>query len=250
MMEAMENPLPNQHPSRERRTNRPPLCTFFNHLGPGGPKASKVTTFGTKKGGKKKKQEANQNEAGDVNMKGTVPNVIDEDDYDNDYRRNHATLTEPLKTSVSTAPETPATAKLTVTFSEESYDFNDDDDDISVETVNTSNKSVDLYLRSSSHKLVPAVKRWKEPPPPQVNPYTLLLEGLYITSRCESDSEEELPPKPVENIVIRKRGRCPRLQQARYNRKSPKVNLHKPKKLLSLSSVTSMTSSTSSKNKY
>lgn len=103
---------------------------------------------------------------------------------------------------------------------------NDDDTSstTSVETVNTSNKSVDACQRDDRFRTqaaTPAMDRWKEPPPP-LPKTTDVDDAFYVTSKCDSDSESDSEggyrDRPKE-IVIRKKYRCPRLQrfQGKHN---------------------------------
>lgn len=92
----------------------------------------------------------------------------------------------------------------------------DDSSTASIETVNTSNKSMDAMVRDDRFNFdtaTPAVHRWMNPPPPPL-PKDDLAEGHYITSRCDSDSDpEEDMDKPREIVFRKKRGRCPRIHR-------------------------------------
>ncbi|CAB9530224.1 expressed unknown protein [Seminavis robusta] len=199
---------------KKKKTNRPPLCTFVNYLAP--PTTTVATPAATS----------------------SVPNVPatisepstehaeDEEDDDDDVMMKGVIVTDQNSNSMETSPLSndrpvlddedltpPITIPSTQLFVVANSRSDNDDDNESVETVNTSNKSVDVYLRpDGSFDHIPAAERWKKPPPPVVSDMLEKLDGLYVTSRCESDDELEEQPRPLPEIVVKtRRHRLPSL---------------------------------------
>lgn len=286
------NPVPQgpQTPSSPKRqkkktASRPPVCTFFNYLPKEEPPKPPANHTGTQD------IAAITKDASPVAMEGVVA-LTDGSPVAT------ATTTTPTKGAsqdekVEFSPDlrrcqggkgTTATTSNTADMTLEDDDIivnnnsnddnantantGDDDDMVSVETVNTSNKSVDIYLRHSPDR-PPAFDRWEAPPAPRTNHNSrtdrVLASGVarmdlnhsyYVTSRCESDDEEDeyddeaVRRRPTTEISFRKRGRCPRLQQQTRWKQHTAANISTaPSSLLKIkltSSSTSTNSSTSS----
>jgi hypothetical protein len=209
---------------KKKSNHRIPLCTFFNYLdSPAATAASSSRTVEANKApatctGSETERTATDNSGDDAGDDPVIVSHYHGDDV-------MIVIKDPVEVVVA---EPPSPSSLPV----ESMDDDDDhqvhqpiapmmihDDSASVETVNTSNKSVDiLYLRPDSgsfEKNIPAVERWKKPPSPITDKLMLDLDALYVTSRCESDDDdEEAAPisRPIREIVVKTRRRLPSLQ--------------------------------------
>ena len=174
VIEMEDEAPPKEKRQKKKQVNRKPLCTFVNYLG------------NINEDGKESKTDEEAEEKEDEQM-----------DMDVEVSSFGGMSTEMKKLSLDNSL--------------------DDSSTTSIETVNTSNKSMDAMVRDDRFNFDtarPAVDRWMDPPPPLPKDPDDLAEGLYITSRCESDSEsEEDTDKPKEIIFRKKRTRCPRIHR-------------------------------------
>jgi hypothetical protein len=197
---------------KKKSNRRPPLCTFFNYLD----SPADATLSNSPDGQVIKTPTA---------MSETERTITDNsgDDADDDPLMMESNRQDDIVMTVSDSEivvvtDTPSPLPVPVE-SMDDHQVHRHDDSASVETVNTSNKSVDiLYLRPDSgsfEKNIPALVRWKKPLPPMTDKLMLDLDALYVTSRCESDDddEEQTPiSRPIREIVVKTRRRLPSLQ--------------------------------------
>ena len=180
MVIEMEEAPPKEKRQKKKQVTRKPLCTFVNYLG-------------------------NTNNSNGSPTEPKIEEVAEEEDKDEDVEMDM---------------EVSSFGGVSSELKKLSLDHNslDDSSTTSIETVNTSNKSMDAMVRDDRFNFdaaTPAVHRWMDPPPPLAkDDDDELGQGLYITSRCESDSDsEEDMDKPREIVFRRKRTRCPRIHR-------------------------------------